>query len=144
MRRFLTSLVAALGALGCSLPFPSVGPTFPLDGAQVYERSCVSCHGPAGRGDGPVASSLREPPSDLSLLAARNGGPFPQDRVVATVLGRRPVAAHGPNSMPVWSDRFAPSASGGPAVASFYGRRHAELVADHIESLQREPVTGAR
>lgn len=137
MRRSLIPLVVA-GALGCSLPLPSFGPSFPLDGREVYARSCASCHGTAGRGDGPVAASLRGRPTDLSLLAATNGGAFPHDRVIATVLGDRAIEAHGTRTMPVWSDRFSPSASGGPAAASFYGRRHAELVADHLATLQRD------
>lgn len=138
MRSLLTPLFVVLAGIGCSLPFPSVGPSFPHDGREVYARSCASCHGTAGRGDGPVAGSLRERPSDLSRLAAGNGGAFPRDRVIATVLGDRAIEAHGTRTMPVWSDRFSPSASGGTAAASYYGRRHAELVADHLATLQRD------
>ena len=36
-------------------------------GREIYEAECVSCHGPAGRGDGPLASTLDPPPLDLTI-----------------------------------------------------------------------------
>jgi len=35
-------------------------------GARLYRRSCASCHGASGAGDGPAAEGLRPPPSDLT------------------------------------------------------------------------------
>ena len=37
-------------------------------GAFEYRNSCAQCHGLAGKGDGPVASSLTEAPADLTVL----------------------------------------------------------------------------
>ena len=34
-------------------------------GKAVYERHCQSCHGPSGRGDGPVAASLKVSPTNF-------------------------------------------------------------------------------
>jgi copper transport protein len=34
-------------------------------GQRLYAQRCVPCHGPAGRGDGPLAPGLRPPPADL-------------------------------------------------------------------------------
>ena len=34
-------------------------------GKAVYERHCVSCHGPGGWGDGPNAHTLRIPPANF-------------------------------------------------------------------------------
>ena len=36
-------------------------------GREIYESECVSCHGPAGRGDGPLAATLDPPPLDLVI-----------------------------------------------------------------------------
>ena len=36
-------------------------------GREIYEAECVSCHGPAGRGDGPLAATLDPPPLDLAI-----------------------------------------------------------------------------
>ena len=30
------------------------------DGAQVYNKNCQQCHGPAGKGDGPVAQLIKD------------------------------------------------------------------------------------
>jgi cytochrome c oxidase cbb3-type subunit 2/cytochrome c oxidase cbb3-type subunit I/II len=36
-------------------------------GQQIYETLCTTCHGPYGRGDGPLAQNLSVPPPDLTL-----------------------------------------------------------------------------
>ncbi|QEH34585.1 Cbb3-type cytochrome c oxidase subunit CcoP2 [Aquisphaera giovannonii] len=33
-----------------------------LEGRTVYEARCLTCHGPTGRGDGPIAGNLIGPP----------------------------------------------------------------------------------
>lgn len=35
----------------------------PTDGAAIYQRNCLACHGTAGAGDGPAARALRPPPT---------------------------------------------------------------------------------
>jgi hypothetical protein len=84
-----------------------------------------------------VAPALLVHPPDLTLLAARHGGTFPRDHVIAVVAGENEPAAHGTRQMPVWSQRFEPSASGATAVASAYSRRRIEMLADYLESIQR-------
>jgi mono/diheme cytochrome c family protein len=48
-------------------------PTLPWErinqGEQVYDSLCLSCHGIYGRGDGPLDSTLPNPPRDLSAPA---------------------------------------------------------------------------
>ncbi len=36
-------------------------------GQAIYRVQCVACHGPGGRGDGPVGLTLNPPPADLFL-----------------------------------------------------------------------------
>jgi mono/diheme cytochrome c family protein len=38
------------------------------DAKQLYEKSCNTCHGPSGRGDGPVGKALKPPPADFSTV----------------------------------------------------------------------------
>jgi mono/diheme cytochrome c family protein len=79
-----------------------------LTGRDSYQFYCASCHGSAGKGDGPVASSLKTVPADLTRLARRNGGTFPRQRVVSLVTGAEPgpTTAHGSSEMPVWGPVF--------------------------------------
>lgn len=75
-------------------------------GRREYRTSCASCHGAEGKGDGPMAASLNKPPSNLTLLAQRNGGVFPAQRVQQVIDGRAEVKPHGSREMPVWGERF--------------------------------------
>ena len=75
------------------------------DGRVLYTTHCASCHGTGGRGDGPVAESLRVRPADLTQLAASNGNTFPRAKAHRIVDGRD-VGAHGNAEMPVWGDAF--------------------------------------
>ncbi|MBI3756804.1 MAG: cytochrome c [Deltaproteobacteria bacterium] len=77
-----------------------------VTGVMLYHAHCASCHGEQGRGDGMVGKALRTPPSDLSLLAQRNGGVFPEAQVSEFIDGVREVGAHGPRTMPVWGLNF--------------------------------------
>ena len=36
------------------------------DGKQIYEKNCLACHGPGGKGDGPAGKALKPPPGDLA------------------------------------------------------------------------------
>ena len=79
-------------------------------GAVVYVRYCVSCHGKSARGDGPLAADLRVAVPDLTTLAARNGGRFPQQRVERIVGSGEPLRGHGTPDMPAWGDAFKKTA----------------------------------
>jgi len=73
-------------------------------GRQLYTRLCASCHGTSGRGDGPVAPALGEPPADLTVFARENGGNFPQLDVFDAIEGSEMPRAHGVSEMPVWGE----------------------------------------
>ena len=82
-------------------------------GESEFRTYCVTCHGEAGKGDGPLAKSLRQHPADLTQLAKKNEGTFPSDRVFKIIDGRSPVPGHVSNGsdMPVWGDVFAKSSA---------------------------------
>jgi mono/diheme cytochrome c family protein len=75
-------------------------------GAVVYVRYCVSCHGKQARGDGPLAADLRVPVPDVTTLAARSGGRFPEDRVRRIIQSGELLRGHGTPDMPAWGDAF--------------------------------------
>ena len=75
-------------------------------GADLYRQYCATCHGHEGRGDGPVADALRRRPADLTQIARRNGGKFPELRVMSFIKGDLSPAAHGSREMPMWGRVF--------------------------------------
>lgn len=75
-------------------------------GKITYERYCVSCHGPEGRADGPLARDLAVTVPDLTTMAARNGGTYPFARVKAIVTHGETLRGHGSEDMPAWGDAF--------------------------------------
>lgn len=66
---------------------------------ETYQAECAACHGADGRGNGPAARGLDTAPPDLTLIAARNGGVFPRDRVMSTIDGLD-RGAHFSTAMP--------------------------------------------
>src|SRR6516164_9613587 len=78
-----------------------------MAGRDIFISYCAPCHGRDGTGNGPVASSLKAAPANLTLLARRNGGTFPRSDVEAFVKNGPPeVSAHGSSDMPVWGPTF--------------------------------------
>ncbi len=75
-------------------------------GKEIFLTRCASCHGEDGKGDGPAASALKVPPSDLTKISKNHGGTFPRTAVVRFIDGERPVPAHGPRHMPIWGEVF--------------------------------------
>ena len=75
-------------------------------GAEYYFHYCASCHGVDARGGGPAATSLKTAPADLTRIAARRDGRFPDAEVARFIDGRFAPAAHGSREMPVWGERF--------------------------------------
>lgn len=41
-------------------------------GKPIYEKNCLLCHGPQGRGDGPMGKSLSPPATDLASAESRH------------------------------------------------------------------------
>jgi mono/diheme cytochrome c family protein len=101
---------------------------------QDYNEYCASCHGPMGRGDGPVAAELKKRPADLTQLAKNNNGQFPYTRVRAIIDGRgQALGIHGPAEMPVWGQRFADEGSNDPQV-----RAKILSIVDYLASIQEK------
>lgn len=77
-----------------------------ISGAYAFRTHCATCHGADGKGEGPLADSLRFHPADLTLIAKRHGGSFPTETVARIVDGRQPLKGHGAPDMPIWGDAF--------------------------------------
>ena len=54
-------MLFSIGSFAADTPSPS-------SGKQLYQSYCGSCHGADAKGSGPVASSLKTAPTNLTLL----------------------------------------------------------------------------
>ena len=79
-----------------------------MEGKDLYMAYCASCHGKGGKGDGPVAASLKSPLADLTTISKRHQGKFPREEMEKMILGEKPGsrAGHGSGEMPVWGPVF--------------------------------------
>lgn len=109
-------------------------------GAQLFARFCASCHGAQGRGDGPVAATLKVEVPDLTRLVKRQGDPFPVEQVRRIVDGREVLAAHGARRMPVWGYEFATATASEPESGAENAAEVVGRVVDHLKTLQRVDV----
>ena len=107
-------LIAGLAGLTAAAQSPmpvikvaAIRQTSPVSGPEMYKSYCASCHGANATGNGPAASALKAPPTDLSLLSQKNGGAFPKDHVMAVLKLGVANPAHGSTEMPVWGDLFS-------------------------------------
>lgn len=102
-------LLVVFGASGQAIPPANKAQTeMPnvASGKKTYMEYCASCHGEDGKGIGPAASALKAPPADLTTLAKRHAGKFPEDYVAEIVRIGKPIQAHGSSDMPVWGPIF--------------------------------------
>jgi len=85
MSRFARMLRAYVGFLGlvlasCARAVPSI-----KEGHALYlANGCASCHGLSGRGDGPSAASLIDPPTNLRNARAFKRG-YSEDAIARTI-----------------------------------------------------------
>lgn len=104
-----------------------------LQGADIYQAYCASCHGSDGRGNGPVAPALNAKVTDLTTIAQRNGGVFPVARVKKIITGDENVLAHGSHDMPIWGPVFHRVEEDRD-----YGDVRLQNITEYLQSLQRK------
>jgi mono/diheme cytochrome c family protein len=102
-RWFLTIVLGFIVATGlyyrellksAATPNPYVdSPQSVARGKLLWLQDCAACHGPQGRGDGPVSESLPKRPKDLTRVALP---PILPDGVLAYRI------AYGVEVMPAW------------------------------------------
>ena len=108
-------------------------------GIVEYEVACMPCHGIHGRGDGPLAKTLKVSPADLTQITRLNGGEFPSRRIAEVIDGRAIVATHGKRDMPVWGDRYRVSVPGeNPAMVEQRVRTQIEALISYLKSIQEQ------
>lgn len=101
-------------------------------GKDLYLLRCASCHGEGGKGDGPAAVALKNPPADLTKISKKHDRTFPRTEVMQFIDGERPVPAHGPRHMPIWGEVFRRERSDSEA------RMRVLALTTFIESIQEK------
>jgi mono/diheme cytochrome c family protein len=104
-------------------------------GARLYARFCAACHGDEARGDGIVAASFKIEVPDLTRLAKRRGGTFPEADVRRIIDGMKPIAPHGSREMPVWGFEFY-AQNEGKADPKAATEQMIERLTQYLKSLQ--------
>ncbi len=103
VKRGYAALLGAGLLAGCNAPVDV--------GRAAYLGHCTDCHGTGARGDGTLSALFSNGVPDLTLLAANNGGTFPEAYVLRAI--GTPSAVHGGvTAMP----DFARLLSGAPAT----------------------------
>ena len=90
-------------------------PLAEISGATLFAENCTLCHGPDGKGGGPLALAKNLMPPDLTTLAARTHGKFPMDYVSDELRHGGGEKADGDKSMPVWKKIFAHECGDAPS-----------------------------
>jgi Cytochrome c len=110
-------------------------PTTSIDGATLFQAYCSSCHGPAGKGDGPAARALTEPVPDLTKYSLTHDGDCLRSVLAELQFGhRRPTEAKVSEKdldMPNWAPIFT-SMSGDSGM----GYLRLSNVARHVATIQ--------
>ena len=129
--KIIYSIALLLLAAAMTLPAQTTIP--PLDGLKLFNQYCAACHGASATGGGPVAPALKMKVPDLTLIARRNRGEFPLDRVQTMIAGGKLTGlSHGAREMPVWGPIFSQDISDRD-----YGKLRLYNVAKYLEGLRK-------
>ena len=116
--------------------------TKPDLGQKEYELKCALCHGMDANGDGVFNQVLKVAPPDLTVLAKKNGGVFPAERISSVIDGRVEIASHGPRDMPIWGTRYSADAAKHfvdfPYAEEAYIRASVLRLMDHLYRIQQK------
>lgn len=87
---FLSAVLLGL-FLSHSSPVEAAGD--PMKGKALYEKHCLVCHGPQGKGDGPAGRLLKPPPPDFTSAASQKKS---ETELMLVVEDGKPGTAMGP------------------------------------------------
>jgi len=103
-----------------------------VNGEEIFQQYCSSCHGVDGTGHGPAAPAMRYQVPDLTQISKRAGGKFPRERVGAIVEGTETLTGHESREMPLWGPAFHHV-----GLDQDLGAVRTDNVTRYVESLQK-------
>lgn len=116
-------------------PMP-ISPTAANSGKQMYNTYCATCHGVDGKGNGPAATALNQPPTDLTMLSRNNGGKFPDAHVYSVLQFGVETPAHGSKEMPIWGPALR-SLTNGSSAARMVEQQRISNLTNYLRTLQK-------
>jgi len=131
-----TLLLASSATAGVKTSADALSDVVTQLGRESYLQYCAACHGGDASGNGPVGASLKAAPLDLTRIAARRDGKFPEQEIAALIDGRTMPAVHGTREMPVWGRRFSAELGGGQ-VGEEAVRGQLLILLEYLRSIQR-------
>lgn len=123
-------IAGVLAAHGSTLAEEPVADGMP-DGRELYVNHCAICHGLDGTGQGPLAQAMKIVPADLTQIAAKHAGDFPDVKVRDVIRNGGAVLGHGSTAMLPWGLYF--SERHNPSVA----KARIKALAEYIRSIQQ-------
>ena len=95
-----------------TMPEVSANPPLAYEGRRLYVSYCMLCHGPEGKGDGPLAKVMEINPADLSTTVRSRS-----DTILTKIItgeGRQTITGRDRHNllnqaMPEWKDVFSDS-----------------------------------
>jgi hypothetical protein len=100
-----------------------------------FLSDCSGCHGVDAKGNGPLSSTLKSKPPDLTILAKRNGGVFPVRSLYQAIDGRGIYTGHDVREMPVWGCRQSPPPTiSSPPSSPFSLTKRKKVRTDSVKS----------
>ena len=121
-------------AAAASPETPSQSP----NGRDLFIGHCAICHGLDGRGQGPLAEALKIIPADLTQIAVKHEGTFPDAKVADVIRNGGAVLGHGSTAMLPWGLYFSERHK--PAV----GKARIKALVEYLKSLQEPYASGSR
>ncbi|HFA50045.1 MAG TPA: c-type cytochrome [Bacteroidetes bacterium] len=96
-------------AISCGKPKAETQKMAVAEGEEWFKSYCVICHGENADGKGNMATLLNTPPLDLTAIAKRRNGVFPDAEVAKIIAGVENVPGHSTGDMPAWFETFKKS-----------------------------------
>ena len=106
---WICTVVAGTLLLAYSCSDMSKKKTVVEQGNEFFQSYCVICHGQYADGRGNMADRLNTPPMDLTTIAKRRGGIFPDEEISKIIAGVEKVPGHSTGEMPAWWETFKKS-----------------------------------
>lgn len=72
------------------------------EGELYFKSYCAICHGQNADGKGEMAKILDTPPMDLTAIAKRRNGNFPDEDIARIIATAERTPGHSLGEMPAW------------------------------------------